>query len=158
MEQRVHLYIQAIHRIEDQEILDRGVIDSIEKMENWYTGTLYVKGDTVYIQYIDTELETEDIRTVIKITGQEVTISKYGQVQSKQKFTKGQQHKSYYQTPFGVLPLEIDTLDIMVDFVAVDDGFIQIEYALDIGGERLGTRKVDIRIAPDTMRHVVYKH
>jgi uncharacterized beta-barrel protein YwiB (DUF1934 family) len=157
-EQQVRLHIQAIHQIEDQELIDHGIINTTEKIENWYNGTLHVKENTTYIQYNDTELEQEEVKTVIKVEGQEVTILKFGNVKSTQKFAKGKQYKSNYETPYGVLPLEVETKDMVIDFVSKDDGYIQIDYVLDIGGERLGTRKVDIRVVPQTLRHVTYKH
>ncbi|OEF96739.1 DUF1934 domain-containing protein [Desulfuribacillus alkaliarsenatis] len=157
MDQQVHLYIQAIHQIEDQELLEEGIYSSVEKIENWYEGVLQVKEGTTYIHYNDTE-QDEEIKTVIKIEGQEVTILKFGNIKSKQKFIKGKQHYSEYETPFGVLPLEVDTKDMVVEFVSRDDGFIQIDYVLDIAGERLGSRKVDIRIMPGTMKQKGYKH
>ncbi len=159
MEQQVRLYIQAIHHIVDQELIEGGVLDqTVETMENWYDATLQVKENVTYIKYHESEPDNGEVKTVIKLEGDEVTIIRFGQVKSKQKFCKGKQYKSHYETPYGVLPLEVDTVDMVVDFVSKDDGFIQIDYALDIGGERLGTRKVDIRIVPGNLRHVTYKH
>lgn len=157
MEQQIRLYIQAIHQIEDQELIDEGILSTVETYENWYDGVLHVKQNATYIQYNDTEQE-EEIKTVIKIEDEEVTIIKYGHVRSKQIFSKGKQYLSEYETPFGVLPLEVNTKDMVVEFMSKDDGYIQIDYVLDIAGERLGTRKVDIRVLPSPMKHMAYKH
>ncbi|OEH85391.1 hypothetical protein BHU72_04695 [Desulfuribacillus stibiiarsenatis] len=158
MEQQVRLYIQAIHQIEDKELIEQGVLSQVEKAEHWYEAKLHVKENITYIQYNDTEQENEEVKTIIKIDGQEITILKYGFVKSKQKFMKGVPYQSIYETPYGTLPLEVDTKDINVQFLSKDDGFIQIDYVLDVAGERLGSRKLDIRVMPDTKRHVAYKH
>lgn len=157
----VIIRIQAIHEIEDPDVAAEGFFEAAEKIENWHQGSVYQKNKVTYIEYIDEELDAEasenasNNQSIIKLEADKVTIIRYGPVQSRQTFVEGAQDSSDYITAYGKVPLTIATNKVITNFVRLDSGFIQIEYTLDIGGARIGTRIIDISVMPANQRRTV---
>ena len=104
----------------------------VELMEMMTEGTLTREGDEYCLTYQETETTgLEGTTTTIKVTNQEVSLIRFGSVNSQFVFSKGKKHLSYYETSYGSFMIGITTNSSKVE-LGDDGGFIDIGYGMEI--------------------------
>lgn len=93
-------------------------------------GTMYEKNDTIYIVYKEKEGNLETTNT-IKVSKDEISIKKFGSINSTMKFKVGETDKVRYKTQQGLFIIENTTkkLEININADLID---IQIDYNIKI--------------------------
>jgi len=89
-----------------------------EQTRHHYHGELYRRGATVYIRYVESDEQAGEIRTIVKLSAQEIKIMRSGRIQSEQSFVLHERRRGLYRTEMGVLPLETDTMSMELDISA----------------------------------------
>jgi len=109
-----------------------------ENLELVTEGKYYKKGSTYYITYKESQVTgMEGTTTTLKISDGEVTILRFGTVNSQMVFKKGQKSYSYYDTVYGAFTIAIFSNEVDIN---VDDngGEIRVDYTLEIDNNTLG--------------------
>ena len=74
-----------------------------------------IRNGSHYILYEERLPESEAlVRTLIKLKGSLLEMTKRGPVSSRMVFEVGQSHRTEYVTPYGILPLEVCTQELEV--------------------------------------------
>ena len=118
-----------------------------QKMEMTMPAKFYKKGASLYIAYEETELSgMAGDKTVLKITGDQVTMMRYGSNQSEMKFSLGESYESDYGTPYGVFKMRHTTEQLYIKVTEEGTGSLEILYLLEVIGvsESLNDLKIDI--------------
>ncbi len=104
-----------------------------ENVELVTSGKYYKKGDKYYVTYQETEVTGFDdhTTTTLKIDGDTVAMTRFGQVNTHMVFKRGEKHMGHYETPFGSFTVGIISDDVQVD-VSDNGGDISIDYLLEI--------------------------
>ncbi len=111
------------------------------------SGRYYKKGDKYYLSYQETEVTgfDDNTTTTLKIDGDTVTMTRFGQVNTHMVFRRGERHMGHYETPYGsftvgVLPDDVD--------VNIEDsgGDIRIKYLLEIDNNTKATHDLHLNI------------
>ena len=101
-------------------------------------GKYYKKGNSYYVSYKESEVTgMEGTTTTLKISGDVVTLMRFGSVNSQLIFQKGHKHLSYYDTAYGAFTIGVfaNNVDVRVDD---NGGEISIGYQLDMDNGRFG--------------------
>ncbi len=117
--------------------------DSIKVLSH---GKMYdKKGDTYIVYKEKLGHEEELVTTTIKISGDEVSIKRFGTVNSNMVFNKEKVYTSRYHTSQGIFEIEIDTrkLDIIKNESSMD---IFINYDMNIVGLFEGYNNIKIEV------------
>lgn len=115
------------------------------EIEFFVEGAYTEKGNAKYITYKETELSgMAGTTTTLKITEDSLSIMRFGTYNSKLEFKKGEQTLTNYQTPYGNIPIIIDTKKLDIDLRPGDKSTIQLEYTMETGGEGALTNKIQI--------------
>lgn len=121
--------------------------DSIETIQ----GGLYRHvGDSDIVSYEEIiadeqTAETASTRNLLKIQPDFVTLTKRGLVHTKMEFAVGQPFHGFYQMPYGVFDMVIQTKKITLQ-KEEDKIKLYIQYRLELNGEFLSDSELDIRI------------
>ena len=113
-----------------ESLIDDNDSDNIELVTE---GQYYKKGNKHYLSYAESEEMTgyDHTQTTLKIDGDTVSLTRFGNVNSHMVFKEGKKHIGHYETPYGSF-----TVGIMSDSVNVDIGErsanIRIKYMLEI--------------------------
>ena len=87
-----------------------------EGMEFFTEGRFGKRGDSLYLIYEESELSgIEGYTTSLKVTGGKVSMKRYsdeGSAQTAIEFEKGGKFTGWYETPFGVVEMEVLTNDV----------------------------------------------
>jgi len=86
-----------------------------EQSQHHYRGELYRRGSSVYVRYIESDDQAGEIRTIVKLSAQEIKIMRSGHIESEQSFVLHERKRGVYRTQMGVLPLETDTMSMEID-------------------------------------------
>lgn len=117
-----------------------------ENLELITEGKYYKKGSTYYITYKESQVTgMEGTTTTLKVSDGEVTLMRFGTVNSQMIFKKGEKSYSYYDTAYGAFTIAIYSNDVDVK---VDDngGEIRVDYTLEIDNNSLGKNKFYMNI------------
>ena len=109
-------------------------------------GEYYLRNGAHYIMFEETEAGfTRSTRSMLKVRGGHVELTKKGLVQSNMVFEKGMLHTSEYRTPFGVVPMGVKTKQV---FVLEEESTltVQIAYELQTDGELMADCNIHIQI------------
>lgn len=116
-----------------------------EVVRHRYGGDLYRKGQAFYVRYIEQDESGGETRTLVKLSEQEIKITRRGQIESDQSFSLQERRRGYYQTVMGRLPLVTDTLSMDVR-LGEDSCSAVWSYSLHIADEPAGLFKLKIMI------------
>lgn len=98
----------------------------------------YKKYDTYYIVYEETEITgMEGTKTTIKISGDVVSLIRFGSISSNMTFEKGVKHACNYGTGFGFLDVLTEGNEVKINLNECG-GEVYVDYEVEIGGERIG--------------------
>lgn len=139
--------------------MNRDVIISITGLENPVdeeknssvelitSGKYCKKGDKYYLSYQETEMTGFDdsTTTTLKIDGNMVAMTRFGQINTYMEFKPGERHTGYYETPYGSFTIGIlsDNVDINL---SENGGDIRIKYLLEIDNNTKATHDLRLNI------------
>lgn len=103
-----------------------------DQAENNFDGNLAIKNEDIFITYKD---KTTGVNTIVKASKEGITVTRTGAMNGKLKFELNQPFKTLYGTPYGDMPIEIQTSKS--DVYLLEKGIkIYIEYKILIQGEK----------------------
>ena len=106
--------------------------DGEETMEFTSDGYYMVEGDTVCINYTESEVTgLEGTRTSIIMMSDKVSVERDGLITSRMVFCEGEKTQFQYNTPYGAATLGIDTRRITRNFNE-NGGELELLYVLDM--------------------------
>ncbi len=88
-------------------------------------------------------------RSLIRLSGSHVSITKKGAVTTRMEFSPGDVYHGEYQTPYGNFSMEIQT-DSVSSEITPDFLEIQISYTLSLNQSPVSHNLVNIKIHPDS--------
>lgn len=117
-----------------------------ESLELVTLGKFYRKAETYYIVYEETRISgMEGTTTTLRIENENVSLTRFGTINSTLKFSNGYEDISLYKTPHGVLELTVKTLRIQVD-VGDNGGEVMLVYELKVEGLKTSINELFIKI------------
>lgn len=116
-----------------------------DDIENIHGGLFYQKNGKVYIKYDYCTEDGSKIQSMIKISEKEVEMTNKGAVNSKMVFMLGQSMENSYESPYGVLDMEVKTRVIRVE-EKMDSYNLELEYDIYFNGQYSNTRHVFVRV------------
>ena len=118
-------------------------------------GKLYKKNGSTFIVYDETEMSgMEGVRTTLRIddASGDVRMKRFGKdlmMDTVMEFTKGRRFSSFYETPFGSVPLEVLTNSIVNDLEPDEArGRLFIDYEMSLKGLAESRSLLDIEVTP----------
>lgn len=126
--------------------------DSEEQQLEFVTeGKYYVKGDSVYLLYDESEFSgMEGCTTSLQITGGNIKMKRFGEsigLDTEIEFEKGKRFKGYYDTPYGSVEMEVLTNDVVNKIEKTEGkGSLNIDYHISLRGLSEGRSILDIEI------------
>ncbi len=104
-----------------------------DEAENTFSGNLATKEDDIFITYKD---KATGVNTIIKASKEGVLVTRMGAMNGKLKFEVDKPHKTLYGTPYGEMPIEIQTSKS--DIYLLEKGIkIYIEYKILMDCEKV---------------------
>lgn len=109
-------------------------------------GEYYLRNGAHYILFEETEAGfTQSTKSVLKVRGGQVELTKKGLVQSYMLFEEGKLHNSEYRIPFGVVPMGIKTGQVQI--AEQENAMtIQIAYELLANEEHMAACDIYIQV------------
>lgn len=117
--------------------------DSKESFELTTVGRYYKKEHSFYLQYEEASEEGE-IRTVVKIAGNEALILRSGSVKMRLSFRLHEELNGTYETPYGTLVTTVLTKAIKYTDLTNGDGMVDLVYELSTQGSDAGTYQLQM--------------
>jgi uncharacterized beta-barrel protein YwiB (DUF1934 family) len=106
------------------------------EIEFFVEGTYTEKSGFIYITYKESGLSgMEGTTTTLKIASNSLSIIRFGTYNSKLEFKQGERTLSKYQTPYGSIPITINTKLLDIALRQGEKSNIQLEYDLEAAGE-----------------------
>lgn len=99
-------------------------------------GEFYKDNEIYCAEYNETEISgMEGTRTTLRVTPEKFSLLRVGTTNAEMNFERNNKAITLYNTPFGVLEMKIETLDLIIN---VDEfgGDILVKYNLIIAGEK----------------------
>ncbi|WP_290459800.1 DUF1934 domain-containing protein [Romboutsia ilealis] len=118
------------------------IVDTIEVNS---IGKIFEKNKDIYVVYEETE-EGQKITTTIKISDEEVSIKRFGNVNSLMVFKEKYKHLTRYKTNQGIFIIEIETIKLIVDKNKKDYIKLNIEYNINISDLFNGKNEISMLI------------
>ena len=110
------------------------------------TGQAFVKGNSLYVRYTEPPQPPQpEIRTIIKISNDEIKIMRHGGVESEQTFRPGEHMSGFYYSPFTRFEMETHTRALHQGLNGIT-GQIAWEYDLYVHEQQSGRFKVSLHI------------
>ena len=109
-------------------------------------GTLEVTEDGLRFFYEETALTgMEGTTTTFEVQGNRVILTRSGAVNSQMVFEEGKQHTSLYETPFGDLPVDIQTGTLKHNLTE-RGGLMDIRYSIAVAHTATGRNRFKIQV------------
>lgn len=106
-----------------------------ETIELTTFGRFSENGGTFYIYYAESEMSGfEDTNTLIKIKPDKVVMRRMGKYASEMQFVEGDVTLCFYKTPYGEIPIAVDTDRVRINLTE-KGGTFGIDYVLDADNE-----------------------
>lgn len=119
-----------------------------EAIEIVCAGERYMRGGSRFVLYEEVMPGfDENVRNVLRIADDFVTLRKRGLVVADLAFREGELCSTHYVTPFGSIMLGMSTRSLRVTDKG-DSTDISIVYDAELNYERTGECRIDIRIEP----------
>ena len=117
-----------------------------DKIELMTEGVMELTETGLRLTYQETELTgLEGTTTVFEVQGERVILTRSGGVRSQMVFEEGQQHTSLYETPFGELPVSIQTSALRHNLTQ-RGGIMEIRYSIAVSHTATGKNRFQIRV------------
>ena len=109
-------------------------------------GTMEVTEAGYLLTYQESELTgMEGTTTTFEVVGNRVTLKRSGSVNSQMIFEEGKQHTSLYETPFGELPVDIQTSSLR-HTLSERGGVMEIKYSIAVAHTVTGRNCFKIQV------------
>ena len=109
-------------------------------------GVLEVLENGLRIAYDETALTgMEGTTTTFLVTDTQVVLTRTGRVNSQMIFEEGKQHTSLYETPYGELPIDIQTSSLRHN-LSQRGGVMDIKYAIAVDHTVTGRNCFKLRV------------
>lgn len=109
-------------------------------------GTMELTERGMILTYQETELTgMEGTTTTFAVQGAQVVLTRSGAVNSQMIFEEGRQHTSLYETPFGELPVDIQTSALRHN-LSERGGVMEIRYSIAVDHTLTGRNCFKIRV------------
>ena len=111
------------------------------------SGTCRNSRDGIKIEYTEPELTGMD-QTVTTLTAMKdgvVSVNRVGQINTHMIFEEGKQHTSLYETPYGELPIDIQTSSLRHN-LSQRGGVMDIKYAIAVDHTVTGRNCFKLRV------------
>jgi uncharacterized beta-barrel protein YwiB (DUF1934 family) len=119
----------------------RSVVNGEPVPEHRYEGIWYDRRGTLYVTYQETLDEPEKksavVRTLLKVRGQEITLTRTGGVRSEMHWAVGKRTAGQYRNKYAALTVGIVTKRVQVtadaiawEYVLLDQGAVAGEFAM----------------------------
>ena len=109
--------------------------DDSDSIELLCDGDYYLQNGNFYILYDEkAEMGMAECSVRVKISDEQVTVSRIGEFSSKMIYKSGEQTEFIYYTPYSSFPIVIKTNDVECAFNEYG-GKLTLNYSLDIQGE-----------------------
>ena len=139
--------------MEDNAIISLKTLQNIEgdneqnEIELKTKGKFAQKNGKFYIIYQETELTGfEDTTTTIKVSEDQVSMTRSGKYNSKMVFRRGEKRLCSYSTPYGVIPVGVNPTHIE-SHLSDEGGKVSIEYVLDIDNNEYLTNRLNLTVS-----------
>ncbi len=117
--------------------------DSTELMTE---GTMTLTPEGMRLSYEETALTgMEGTTTTFEVKARQVILTRSGKVNSQMIFEEGRQHTSLYETPFGELPVDIQTSKLAHNLTE-RGGVMEIKYSIAVAHTVTGRNCFKIRV------------
>lgn len=138
MENNAMISLKTLQTIEGEEKTD--------EIELQTKGKFSEKNGKFYVIYEESELTGfEDTTTTIKISPQDITMSRSGKFNSKMVFRLGEKRLCSYETPYGTIPVGVNPL-VMESNLGENGGNVYIEYVLDIDNQEYIKNRLNLTV------------
>ena len=108
-------------------------------------GKIFEKKNDIYVVYEEIE-DGQKITNTIKISDKEVSIKKFGNVNSLMVFKEGYKHETKYRTNQGLFIIETETNKLTIDKTENNYIKLNIEYNINILDLFKGRNEINILI------------
>lgn len=114
-------------------------------------GTFAAREGKFYIIYEESEITGfEDTTTTIKISDEKITLSRRGKFNSKMEFIKDQKRLCNYPTPYGMIPVAVQPVEMTYKLDEKSGGDVNLEYILDISNKAYAKNKLALNVKLNT--------
>ena len=135
--------IPVMMTIRGEQYFDNMDPDGTELMTE---GTMELTEDGMFLSYEETELTgMAGTTTTFEVYDKKVILTRSGGVNSQMIFEEGRQHTSLYETPFGELPVDIQTSKLLHNLTE-RGGLMEIKYSIAVAHTVTGRNCFKIRV------------
>ena len=120
-------------------------VGNIDTIEVNTIGKMFEKNKDIYIVYEESE-ENQKVTTTLKISEEEVSIKRFGNVNSLMVFKEKHKHLTKYITNQGLFIIETETNKLVVDKSEKNYIKLNIEYNINILDLFKGKNEINILI------------
>ena len=120
-------------------------VRNIDNIEVNAIGKIFEKNKDIYVVYEETE-DGQKVTTTLKISDEEVSIKKYGNINSLMVFKENYKHLTKYRTNQGLFIIETITNKLVVDKNEKNYIKLNIEYNINILDLFKGRNEINILI------------
>ena len=120
-------------------------VGNIDTIEVNTIGKMFEKNKDIYIVYEESE-ENQKVTTTLKISDDEVSIKRFGNVNSLMIFKENHKHLTKYRTNQGLFIIETETNKLVVDKSEKNYIKLNIEYNINILDLFKGKNEINILI------------
>lgn len=118
---------------------------SIDTIEISTTGKLFEKNNDIYVVYDEVE-DNQKVTTTMKISDEEISIKKFGNINSLMVFKENYKHLTKYRTNQGLFIIETETNKLIIDKSKNNYIKLNIEYNINILDLFKGKNEINILI------------
>lgn len=118
---------------------------AVTKIEQCYPSKGTVKPGGWYFTYVESVADVGDVRTVLKVGTDEVTILRQGPLEMKQRFQAGVDSESIYASPFGRFQMKVYTRRLQVTQQANRPLAVDLAYQLWLNEAYVGEVELAFR-------------
>lgn len=143
MTKEVLVHITGLHLEAGTDVSESKETETIEVV---VPGNYYLKNGKKYILYEEIEEDGRITKNQVKVFEDgHVEIRKSGVLNTQMIFETGKRNQSNYQTPFGVLPVTLDTR--VIDVTESEHKFcVEIDYSLEVQEKPVSDCRIEICI------------
>ncbi|MEJ8307293.1 DUF1934 domain-containing protein [Saccharibacillus sacchari] len=124
-----------------------------EKVEQKLAGQVFQKNKSLYIRYEEPGASGgESVRTLLKVTQDELKVTRHGEVESEQSFRKGDSLPGFYRSPYTRFDMVTHTRELSVRMQG-STGEIHWEYELEVQDVLSGHFAVSLTIQEEVNSH-----
>ena len=96
-----------------------------------------------YLRYVEHQ---EGASTPVQLrVGDDLQLTRSGEVKTRLTFSKEEETTSRYRTPYGVIPLTVTTDELVFDLDWPKKGTVHLRYRLRAGGQEVGRYQLELQ-------------